>query len=531
MSLSFILAMAWKSAVISGAALLLVTLLRKRAAADRAALLRVGVLLLLLLPLVSILLPALTIETAPDSTLALPALTAAELAALAAAAPDPAAASIWQQTELLLALAYASGLLLIGFRFAAGLLMLRRWTQGGLNVTSSAWTSALARHVPECKSTPLLIQSGEVASPISWGLVQPVILLDAETLARTEDADAVLAHEMAHVARRDWLALVLARTAVALFWFNPLVWLLEREVVQHAEEAADSHALEQIEAVRYAETLVTCAGRCSRSRVPANSMAGSGRRLARRVRAVLDGNSRAPTGSRWTAAAIIGCIALTAPVAALELVEGARPSPPPAPVAPLAPPPSTTVRAPAAVPLAPVALAAAAQAASSVQAPVPPTAPAPVQVPRESFQVEIDQEAIERAAEAAEEAAERAADHAERIAERAAIDAERIAAHADQIAARAMKSARAAQAAGADSMMKGAASMEAGARQMDQAAINLRSKDYREREIARAAARGQRVTHEDLLRAIPEMQQGAREMREGAREMRAGAADMRRQGM
>jgi hypothetical protein len=79
-------------------------------------------------------------------------------------------------------------------------------------------------------------------------------------------------------------------------------------------------------------------------------------------------------------------------------------------------------------------------------------------------------------------------------------------------------------------MMKGAESMEAGARQMDQAAIKLRSKDYRDREIARSAAQGKRVTHEELLRAIPELQKGAREMREGAREMRAGAAEMRREG-
>ncbi|HEX8214936.1 MAG TPA: M56 family metallopeptidase [Allosphingosinicella sp.] len=527
MSLSFILAMAWKSAVISGAALLLLVLLRKRAAADRAALLRAGVLLLLLLPLVSILLPALTIETAPEAGVPFPSMTAAQLAALAAAAPDPAPISIWQQTELLAGLAYASGLLLIGLRFAAGLLTLRRWTRGGRQVTSAAWTNALVRHVRRGKATPLLIASQEVAAPISWGLFQPVILLDPESVERTEEADAVLAHELAHVARRDWLSLVLARAAVALFWFNPLVWLLEREVVQHAEEAADRHALEQVEAVRYAETLVTCAQRCGRSRVPANSMAGSGRRLARRVRAVLEGNN-APSGSRWTAAAIIGCVALTAPVAALQLVEGARPAPPQAPPALPAPQPPAAVLSPSAPPAPATAMAA--QAPSAVQAPAPPLTAAPVLARQDGLQIEIDEDAIERAAEAAEEAAERAADHAERIAERASLDAERMAASAERISARAMKSGTAAQAAGANAMLQGAESMEAGARQMDQAAAKLRSKDYREREIARSAAQGKRVTHEELLRAIPELQQGAREMREGAREMRAGAAEMRRQG-
>ncbi|HEV2080598.1 MAG TPA: M56 family metallopeptidase, partial [Allosphingosinicella sp.] len=322
MSLSFIFAMAWKSVLISGAALLLVALLRKRSASDRAALLRVGVLLLLLLPFVSVLLPALTIETAPApaaaGAAAIPAMTAAELAALAASTPRETGSG-WLQVELAVALAYLAGVLLIALRLGAGLLTLRRWTRRGRQVASTQWIRALERQAPKQRSLPLLIWSEQVASPLSWGLRQPVILLDSASLERPDDADAILAHEMAHVARRDWLALVLARAAVALFWFNPLVWLMERQVLQNAEEAADSHAVEQVEAVRYAEALVTCAQRCGRARVPANSIAGSGASFARRVRAVLDGRPT-PSGSSWTLAAIIGCIGLAAPVAALQLV-------------------------------------------------------------------------------------------------------------------------------------------------------------------------------------------------------------------
>ena len=84
--------------------------------------------------------------------------------------------------------------------------------------------------------------SPTVPSPLSWGWRRPVILIDPDTLAEPDEADAILAHEMAHVARRDWPVLMLTRIAAALFWFNPLVWLLEREVVQQAEEAADCEA-------------------------------------------------------------------------------------------------------------------------------------------------------------------------------------------------------------------------------------------------------------------------------------------------
>src|SRR3954454_12320834 len=62
MDVSFFGEMAWKSALISGAALGLAYVLRSRAAADRALVLRLGVFMLLLLPVIALALPALRIE-------------------------------------------------------------------------------------------------------------------------------------------------------------------------------------------------------------------------------------------------------------------------------------------------------------------------------------------------------------------------------------------------------------------------------------------------------------------------------------
>ena len=58
MDVSFFGEMAWKSALISGAALALAYVLRSRAAADRALVLRLGVFMLLLLPVIALSLPA-----------------------------------------------------------------------------------------------------------------------------------------------------------------------------------------------------------------------------------------------------------------------------------------------------------------------------------------------------------------------------------------------------------------------------------------------------------------------------------------
>ena len=69
--------------------------------------------------------------------------------------------------------------------------------------------------------------------------------------------------------------------------------------------------------------------------------------------------------------------------------------------------------------------------------------------------------------------------------------------------------------------------MELSAARMLAQADRFRNRDYRESEIRRQAARGERVTHEELLEAAEEMEDGAREMQDGAREMREAAREMR----
>ena len=112
-------------------------------------------------------------------------------------------------------------------------------------MTNPAWLSALAHAQARMnfKNGTALLVSDALPSPISWGLARPVILLNEEAAESHEEAEAIITHELAHVARLDWAKLLLARVAVALFWFNPLVWLLAREAHQLREEAADDAVL------------------------------------------------------------------------------------------------------------------------------------------------------------------------------------------------------------------------------------------------------------------------------------------------
>ena len=123
MDVSFFGEMAWKSALISGAALALAYVLRSRAAADRALVLRLGVAMLLLLPFIALALPALPIEAwaAPEPA----ALRRNRYAYVpgpelplagfdGSPRPRPPAPTIWDDPTPLVLLAYLGGLLMVG---------------------------------------------------------------------------------------------------------------------------------------------------------------------------------------------------------------------------------------------------------------------------------------------------------------------------------------------------------------------------------------------------------------------------------
>jgi hypothetical protein len=107
-------------------------------------------------------------------------------------------------------------------------------------------------------SPPRLAESELLSVPVTFGVREPAILLPAGWREwESGELDAVLAHEISHVARRDALAERLSLLHRAIFWFSPLSWWLARHLAELAEEASDDAALAAgADRTRYAETLL-----------------------------------------------------------------------------------------------------------------------------------------------------------------------------------------------------------------------------------------------------------------------------------
>jgi beta-lactamase regulating signal transducer with metallopeptidase domain len=337
--MSILVAIALKSLLIAGLTLGLLTLMKKRSAAERSWVAHIGLLALIIMALAPLVLPRWSVE-APALLGQAPAIEApaaspdavASVKALkpqsgTTAVPVQSAAHTPKPTISTVAAAYAiyaipAALLLLITALALGRLIALQARAEVL--VDGHWLTALARAQRRMgfKHGTALLTSNALASPISWGLMRPVILLNSRAVEASDEAEAIIAHELAHVARMDWVKLLLARVATALFWFNPLVWLLAREAHQLREEAADDAVLAaDIPDTDYAQLLVGVARHeCPGLLLGAHGVAPSKSSLARRVARVLDGKSvRGPVAGSFAVGVFVGAIMVAAPLAALTL--------------------------------------------------------------------------------------------------------------------------------------------------------------------------------------------------------------------
>ena len=331
-----LIAIALKSLIIAGLTLVALRLAHRRSAAERSWIAHVGLLAIIILPLAPLAIPQIAVETAAFEAANPPPVAVEDSPRPTVAAPEPHSQEArqaapaadsengWSMMEVSSFLYWIPTLLLLSITLIALARLVALRSRAEVLVDSH-WLSALARAQRRMgfKHGTALLTSNDLPSPISWGLMRPVILLNAQAVEAAEDAEAIIAHELAHVARLDWIKLLLARVATALFWFNPLVWMIAREAHQLREEAADDTVLAaDIEDTDYAQLLVGVARHeCRGLLIGAHGVAPSKGSLARRVARVLDSRSpRGPVERSFAAGVFFGAVATATPLAALTLV-------------------------------------------------------------------------------------------------------------------------------------------------------------------------------------------------------------------
>ena len=173
---------------------------------------------------------------------------------------------------------------------------------------------------------PELRSSRSVIVPMTAGFAEPVILLPDDW--QSWDAwklRAVLAHELAHIRRDDWLVTVAASVNRCLFWFHPLAWWLERHLSALAEQASDDAALGCVsDAPRYARTVLDFAATLQSGRRLTYGVAmARTAKVSRRIDRILALRQPGPAiiGKRTWAAIAICALPLVYSAAALQVTQ------------------------------------------------------------------------------------------------------------------------------------------------------------------------------------------------------------------
>ena len=140
-------------------------------------------------------------------------------------------------------LLYAIGLAFMLFRFVVNVWQVRALSKQGIIKPDSYWISQLQGLQAQFDiSRPVqLFFSSHVNVPMMLGIIKPIILLPVATINNlsTEQVEAILMHELAHIKRHDYLLNLLQTMIETILFFNPFVWLTSAIIRREREHCCD----------------------------------------------------------------------------------------------------------------------------------------------------------------------------------------------------------------------------------------------------------------------------------------------------
>jgi beta-lactamase regulating signal transducer with metallopeptidase domain len=294
----------WQGALVGLAAAGVLGLLKRGSAAQRYAVAAGALLLMLALPVgtalrmadapakVELFSAQAATNPAPSSGIERPSTPAVLPAALQDALPSvlPWIFALWLAGVALLSVYHLGG-----WRQARKLTKTGRPLGGDLAATvrSLAGRLGIARAVR-------LLESAAVPVPAVIGWLRPAILVPASTLAglTPRQLEAVLAHELAHVRRHDYLVNLLQTMVETLLFYHPAVWWVSSQVRRERENCCDDLAVAVCgDRLVYARALADLEGLRSS---PHLAMAADGGSLLDRIRRLVGAPARRSPRS-WVA--------------------------------------------------------------------------------------------------------------------------------------------------------------------------------------------------------------------------------------
>ena len=176
-----------------------------------------------------------------------------------------------------------------------------------------------------------LVETAGLTVPAVVGVIRPVILIPLGLAAdlAPDQVEAILAHELAHVRRHDYLVNLLQVVVESLLFYHPAAWWMSAQIRREREHCCDDVAAGRSTPRRYVSALMALEQR----RSPVNSVlvAATGGTLLDRARRLLGrGSPVRPRPARSALAAAVALACVVVPVAVEGCGKPRQAAPPPA---------------------------------------------------------------------------------------------------------------------------------------------------------------------------------------------------------
>ena len=232
------------------------------------------------------------------------------VSSIVSAAPVAAVAAprtLSQTLQPWLVFAWSCGVLVLSARLLGGLWWvqwLRRRNTRAVEPTVAAVGYDLKQRMG-IRQAVRWLESSRVSVPMVIGWIKPVVLVPAGMLCCLSPAEleSVLAHELAHIRRRDYLVNLLQTAVETVLFYHPAVWWISHRVRIEREHCCDDRA---IATCGDRLTLVRALVHLEQTRAPGLAAAANGGSLLQRVQRLLGSPTQqrfAP--SRWSVTAVL----------------------------------------------------------------------------------------------------------------------------------------------------------------------------------------------------------------------------------
>lgn len=200
------------------------------------------------------------------------------------------------------------GVLLLSIRLLGGWARTQTIKHSGEPLSDASWTQRLDGIIRRMElSRPVrLLKSALIEAPLVIGWLRPAILLPASALSglSPQQLEAILAHELAHIRRHDYLVNLLQTLVETILFYHPAVWWISRCIRQERENCCDDAAIAVCgDRIAYARTLTTLEE--LRGESSQLAMAARGGSLLSRIRRLVGLPERDVSGSTWWPAAML----------------------------------------------------------------------------------------------------------------------------------------------------------------------------------------------------------------------------------